>query len=390
MSNILPLSSEHSASSEPFSGNKQRIARTSRSFFGTWGLNHSESLASAGYLEAHPAQELDYHKSSSMMPDAEKSAADIAEMIEGMLAMSFSDQQRARDFINAPHQAYSFEGGNGRTFLQVAIEDFLVRGKSIAALMWHPDDGLTDIPRFTGIQKAAIAREYGADYMSNVGEIASKTLTYETYLGVPVPDLLSLVGNSYFVGPQTKSAEAIRQAAGISKEEFDEMYTYINSGAGRVLLEDIRRPQDSRGHIIAVSPSGTRAHKQTDNKGQVEQLTTDPVTPTSARLLGHVHAYWPVGIINECIQFGPIIPLVELPKGTPKEKRTTHSLQQLEDAMELTGQQLDMIIGKRVSFYPRTTQRGEMYRSNTLYGETARLAGRQASRSTTSLENYQE
>lgn len=377
-----------------------RVIKNSIRFFGRWANNHAtDDLGGAGLLIGEPAQAIDKCKSPAVMPGdiladepllpyiGAKAGDTLTEehllkAVELTVRASFEDQEQATRFLNSLDKPYPYAEDANETYLDVIEGDYLSQGKSIVVLMPHAGEGLNDVPQVTGLFRLALGKKFGAKYLDKVGEIVSKTLTYETYKGIGVPAILKWLGNTIWVSPQTKSADNIRQEIGMSEKEFEEMSEYINLGGGHALASDTRTKypdangQIEAGHIYVASPAGTRAGAKKADNGEVETIEIDSITVNTAGILGFATAMLPAAVVDGEVRFGPIIDLAEkepIPEGLSREERKAFRdqakktrlkelLQRLDDGMEIAAGLIDVIVGKDgVACYKRTTSRGEAY-----------------------------
>lgn len=379
------------------------LEEINRIFFLTWAGVHAEGIPEANILLDHPSQSVDCVKTSTLLPSPELSLEELMQRIEALMTISLEDASKAHEFLNTLHRPYEFNGGQNRSTIKYAVEEYVAQGKSIAPLMVHAGDGLTDVPRFTAMVKYALAGEYGDLYLENVAEVASPTLKFEDYLEIGVPDILATVGDAYWQAPANPVAtEIIRIKSGLTEEEVKELFEHIATRGARVLLRDIgkKMSDDERskleipsppGRIVVISPPGSRAEESKDENGKLASLTVKPVSQEAANLVQKFSAIWPVTIFNESIRLGPIIDIREpKPKDNhereSREIRDYRSLQNVEDATELNVEQINSIIGKiDVARYERQTRRGKIYRRHSMAGKAARGTGASATRSSVSV-----
>ncbi len=381
---------------------RARLTSNNRWFFGYWGNKHVGQMPGYTFIDYHPAQHLDHFKSPAARPSVELPMTAIIGQIYGLIEASFQKRENALKFMQALKQPYPHQGGEGRSYIRFAAEEYQMRGHSIVPLMWHADDGLTDVPRFTGLARANLgelylARDtlgmpYDEELFNSVGEVASRTVTFEAMPGgYAGADVLPILGDVNYTGPQTTSANEIRKEIGMTKKEYDELLDYINGGSAPTIVQDIRDKHVGSegdkiepGQIKVMSPAGKRAEREEDSSGNIISLTTGEVIINTARIIGHARAIWPVGILSEQIVLGPIIPLAEIAdlrkSGLNKEQRNLYRLREVEDGMELCGELLDRIIGKSgVAKFRRTTERGKIHAK---YSREAPELGNLALRST--------
>lgn len=368
------------------------LEEINRIFFLTWAVDHADGIPEANVLLDHPSQSVDCVKTPTLLPSPELSLPELMQRIEALMTISLKDASKAREFLNVLHQPYEFDDGLDRTIIEYVVDEYVAKGRSIAPVMVHAGDGLTDVPRFTAMIKHALAKNYDDLYLENTAEIASPTLKFEDYLEIGVPDILATIGGVYWQPPgYTKTTEIIRSKSGVTQDELDELYEHISGRGVRTLLRDIKKFKDpdtkivKPGLIVVISPPASRADQKFNKNGDLVSLTVKPVTQQAAKPIQRFDAVWPVTIFNDSTRLGPII---DIPEPQSRETQDEEALQMVEDAMEINVEQINSILGKKsVARYKRSTKRGEIHRQHSSAGQLARRAGSSATRSSVSIRH---
>lgn len=313
---------------------RDRLHMNARKFFSAWAQKHAREIENTGFLDEHPAQDIDVVKTEALIPDPSEGPEDLAHRIRQMVGMSFEgNTELAADFFRALDAPYPLEGGNGRTYLEVLDQDYLSQEKGVSVVLGHLDNGLTDVPRATGLLRARLLEAYDNEYIHEVGEEASNTVTYETETTVndlAVADAIDLLGNTYYVAPDTDSIDEILSLSGLRLEDYEEIQEYINGKAARVIARDLHD-----GHIIVFSPTGKRAKLIPAVNGTSAQLVMDSVSLNSARLICNAEAIWSFAIVQDRIELGPIIPVdKDFGKELTRDDRHKKLLLQVDTSME--------------------------------------------------------
>lgn len=348
-------------------------------FFRTWASMHAAEINGAKVLPEHPTQSVNCFKTDTLMPNNDIDLKGIKERIEVMFAFSLEDKTRAPMFLNALNQTYPGDEKN-RSYIQYIVEEYIQKGKNIAATMIHADDGLTDVPRLTAMVKHSLISNYDDEYIEQIGEIASPTLKFEEYKGIAVPELLSLVGETLWLPPGwTENVNIVREQAGLSEEDLEELYSYIIRNGGTVLATDLRESRKSHGRVTVISPPASRAIIKKNAQGVVTSLKPKTIQQPAADMVRRYDAEWPVTIFNECYVFGPI---VDIPKFKNPKTKAFESMQNVEDAVEINVDQINTIIGRPgVASYSRNTPRGKIYEKHGQHGAMTATIGQTALRS---------
>jgi hypothetical protein len=329
------------------------------------GLGHyrSPSLASLGQLELEPYKKtLHYH-----------------------LEKSFKNAELMEVFTAAFQEQYPYAGGNGRTYTEVLAEDWLSRGLNVVAVLGHPEDNLTDSPRFTAAAALNLAEIYGLSFAESLAIVAGIPLKLEQYQGHDVDSILTLSADVIYTGTKSDSTEKYRRQAGISEEELDEIYGIMNLGAAKSIMIDAKPKKDESGKLVTMNPTAARASIKRGAGGQLESTTLASVEAVTARLVDAFQAAWVVAVVGDKIKLGPIIPLDKPAKKLPAHLRDEYHLQRVEDLMVIDTQLIDILIGKNgAATYNRITPAGEILRQNNV-AKTHGLMGKTAVSGTTSL-----
>lgn len=334
-----------------------------RLFFSTWAKKHATEIADTGFLESHPAQDPSVPLTEAAMP-ADETTDEFAQRIKNVVSVSFESTDVARDFFASLDQPYPYAGGNGRTFLEVLEQDFLSQGKGVAPILAHIDKGLTDVPRATGLLRGRLVQKYGTRYLDAVGEVASKTIPFETIYGTDAPDVLAVLGKTIYVAPTTGSVDEILERCGLSRKDYEDITAYVNGLAVFPIAHTLRerRPNEygetEPGQVLVFSATGKRAEITHETSGLVKSIALDTVETNSARLISFASALWPISIAQDRIELGPLMPIDRTySRSLPKEQRYTELLAQIEDGMDSVAALTDRIIGQPVTAYKRLTPR---------------------------------
>ena len=307
-----------------------RLRALARKFFLAWAEKHDEEVEEYGVLYEHTAQDIDVPKTEAFMPGEDEGPEELAKRIRQITGISFEENpELIADFFSALDAPYPYEGGNGRTYLEVLDQDYLSQGHGISVVMGHLDNGLNDVPQATALMRAGLLEAFGDKYLNKVGEVASNTLAYETYKGIPAPEAISMFGDVYWVAPNTESIHDILARSGITYKEYEEIKDYINAKAIKEIVGDLRN-----GHLIVFSASGTRAKLSPPVGDMPAQLTMPLVDETSAGLITRATALLPIAIVENRIMLGEIKRIDKDIAGLSKDERRKKLLGQLEDSME--------------------------------------------------------
>jgi len=307
-----------------------RLRSLARRFFLAWAEKHAEEMEEYGVLTEHPSQDIDIAKTEALMPDEGESPQELAERIRQMIGISFEgNAELTADFFNALDAPYPYEAGNGRTYLEVLDQDYLSQGRSVSVVLGHLDNGLSDVPRTAGLMRAKLLETFGDKYLNKVGEVASKTLTYETIYGLQTPDVLSMFGDVYWVVPNTKSIHDILARSRMKYEEYEEIKNYINPKPMKRIARGLHD-----GHLIVFSANGTRAELLPPVDEMPAQLTMASVDELSSGLISLARALFPIAIVENQIKLGEIKPIDKDFGGLTRDARRKKLLDQVEGSME--------------------------------------------------------
>lgn len=315
-------------------------------------------------LAKYPFQSIEHYKSLSIAARVELDTEPYMSMIRLIFDKSFTNEEKIEPFLNAFNQPYP--GGDGRSYLQILVEDYMQRGLSVAGVLGHPEDRLTDSPRFTACLAYNLAASYGTEFAKDIGLVVGGPLKFETYMGIPIDEALTTGFDAYYTMTKSDNTDIYLKQAGLTQEEFEEISSFMNLGMGRQLKSDVRpkKPNEdgtiAHGRIVNLNPTATRADITRDQDGRIESVTLAPVGLNTARLTSGVEAYWPAVVIGDEIKLGPFMPVKKLPRGTNKELRAYHSLQQVENAMDIVVQLIDQTLRQDgVANYKRQTEPAE-------------------------------
>lgn len=345
-----------------------KITENIKLFFSTWAQKHADEIADTGFLDFHPVQDPDIPLTEAAPPADDETLRDFAERIKNVVSTSFEDPANTQAFFDSLDRTYPYKGGNGRSFLEVLEQDFLSQGKGVAPILAHIDKGLTDVPRVTGLLRSRLVQAYGAKYLDAVGEVASKTIAFETTYGVPAPDVLAILGNTVYVAPTTDSVEEILRRCGLSQADYDEIAAHVNGLAVFPIAGSLRSKHPDEygevepGQVVVFSATGKRANITHNEAGAIDSIALDPVETNSARLISFASAVWPIAVAQDKIELGPITPINRThDRRLAKEERYTDLLAQIENAMDSVASLSNRIVsnnGRSVTSYKRITPRG--------------------------------
>ncbi len=278
---------------------------------------------------------------------------------------SFEDEANISKFLGAFEKPYPHEGGNGRNYIQVVAEDYLDKGLSVAAIFGHPEDKLTDSPRFIAALFMMLTKFYEHKYIKDLGLVVGAPLKLESYSGMPINDLLSTLCDIYWAPTKSENREVYRKKAGLTEEELDEVMEFMAIGLGLALLRDTkpRKNQSDNGKLVTVNPTGTRAKILIGADNKPQSIILPQAEANTARIISEARALWPVGVKGDEIRLGPIISTLPLPTAEfDKDTRVYLQLQELEDSLDVTCQLIDEIVGKKnVAKYDRQTPSGWLH-----------------------------
>lgn len=330
-----------------------RIKANIELFFSVWAKKHDNEIAEAGVLEHHTAQDPDVPITPAAMPEAGESLEDFADDIRMRVAFSFKDPEKAQRFLTSLDRPYP--DGSGRSYLEVLDQDYSSHGIGVAPLLGHLDNGLTDVPRATGLLRSSLVAAYGPKYLDAVGEVVSKTLAFETIYEAPVPETLAPFGEVAYVAPWTKSVPTILKLAGLNEADYQEIARYINNKGARPIAEALR------GGKIRVFASGNRTTLVRDNSGNIVSGEMDPIDENAARLIGFAGVGLPIAIVNDEILAGTFMPIQKPAKELNREEKSRFMLWQVENMMdqvaELGNQIIDPGASSSLIHYSRSTPR---------------------------------
>ena len=357
--------------SESYEQQVLRLTELSGRFFSAWADDHTQ-MDDIGRLPFNPLefpfQNINHHKSFSMAAQHDIDPEAYLALMNYNLSRSFSDEHKFQEFINEITKPYPYPGGNGRSFIEVLADDYLRGGLSVAATLGHPEDRLTDSPRFVCGLAYGLGSTYGLEFAKDLGLVAGAPLKFETYKDNSVDTMLTVQSDVYYTATQSKNTEKYRQRAGLSAEELQEIYTFMNLGVGRTIMQDVRpkKPQDDglmpHGKLVVFNPTATRADIVCRPDGQPVSITLPSVQENTARLMASFQAYWPVVVLGDHIKLGPIIPISPLPKHHARPVQNIYSLQRVEDSMDIVAGLANQILKQDgVAVYKRNTQRGDIY-----------------------------
>lgn len=206
------------------------------------------------------------------------------------------------------------------------IGEILANGESILIALAHAES-LDDFALATGpVAIAAATRK--PRLVRRVGNVISKTLTRERYLGKEVPKYFKWFSKLFFTIPDTQSSEDPE----ITSVEYwkipEEARNIVVSGGMRALFRDIEK-----GAAIIMAPAGgaMKAKKLTKD-GPVTQLEMGKFSENTIRSIGKFTYYLVAVASGEEVNIGSIHRLPDWDKLT-KEKGKALAKQEKADIL---------------------------------------------------------
>src|ERR1035437_1695996 len=161
---------------ETYEQNVHRLNELQGRFLLAWGQAHT-TIKDIGLLPfgGHGFQAIDHPKTLGFASQHEVALDPYKELLRYNLGKSFSDESKMEAFLHSMAQEYPYAGGNGRNFTQV-LAGFMSQGIGTAAILGHPEDRLTDSPRFMVNVALNLAEGYGMLYAKDLGLVAGAPL----------------------------------------------------------------------------------------------------------------------------------------------------------------------------------------------------------------------
>jgi len=366
---------------------EQQLARLTppyARFIEAWSQRHTcmKDITAVPFDPNNPRHAINHYVSPSIASLGQVELEPYIALQEFHLSNSFEDPSKMDKFVASFDQPYPYFGGEGRSYAEVLAEDYLGRGLNVVATLGHPEDRLTDSPRFNAALALSCAKKYGLGYAASFGLVAGIPLKLEQYQGVDVDTIITLTADEYYTATDSDSVDQYMKIADVTPEERDEFYTFINLGFGRVLMRDARPKTSGNGKLIVMNTTAKRAEIVRNTIQEVVSTKLAQIKPNTARIADAFQAAWPVAVVGDEIRLGPFIPLLgQRPANGNFEG--SFELQRAEDVIGVVTELIDDIYGKPgIASYDRQTPPGIIFEKYNLKDSLVEAVGAVALKTT--------